>query len=124
MSFAMTRLILYVRDVPGLKRFYQTHFGLKVREEIGVEWAVLDAGGIEIGLHRVGLPYRDLPAQAGFSNAKLVFTVPSGLAELRDKLIASGVSMRPLKRFDGYPQVMCDGEDPEGNVFQLAQPDQ
>jgi len=119
----MTRLILYVHDVLRLKAFYQVHFDLPLREEIGDEWAVLEAGPIEIALHRVGKPYRDLPRHEATSNAKLVFTVKTGLPELRERLIAAGVSMRPLKRFDGYPQLMCDGEDPEGNVFQLAQPD-
>jgi hypothetical protein len=31
--------------------------------------------------------------------------------------------MRDLKRFPGFPMLMCDGEDPEGNVFQLSQAD-
>ena len=34
MSIAMTRLILYVRDVTALKSFYQTCFGFDVLEEI------------------------------------------------------------------------------------------
>ncbi|HEV3430213.1 MAG TPA: hypothetical protein VG320_20225 [Paraburkholderia sp.] len=35
------------------------------------------------------------------------------------KLNAEGVPMR----FDGFPWLMCDGCDPEGNIFQLCQPD-
>ena len=131
MPLPLTRLILYVRDVPRLRAFYQTHFGLPLVEDIGDDrgddrgddWAVLKAGAIEIALHRVGEPYRDLAMSGATSNAKLVFTVEAGLPELRDRLVAAGVTMRPLKRFEGYPQLMCDGEDPEGNVFQLAQPD-
>jgi len=123
MPLPMTRLILYVHDVPRLKSFYQTHFDLLVSEEIGAEWVMLKAGAVEIALHRVGKQYRDRPKTDVWSNAKLVFTVESGLTEFRERLIAAGVSMRPLKRFEGYPQLMCDGEDPEGNVFQLAQPD-
>src|SRR5215831_20992181 len=57
------------------------------------------------------------------SNTKLVFAVKSGLPELREKLLAAGVKMRRLKRYSGFAQLMCDGEDPEGNVFQLSQPD-
>ncbi len=123
MPLSMTRLILYVRDVPALSAFYRTHFDLPLVEAIGDDWAVLDAGGVEIALHRVGEAYRDLPMGGAASNAKLVFTVAADLAERRDRLVAAGVAMRPLKRFDGYPALMCDGEDPEGNVFQLSQPD-
>lgn len=122
MPLSITRVILYVRDVARLKAFYQQHFGLSTVEDIENEWAVLKAGAMELALHRVGLAWRDAPATGG-SNAKLVFTVPSGLDALRDRLIAAGVPMRELKRYDGFAQSMCDGEDPEGNVFQLAQPD-
>ncbi|MGA7817634.1 VOC family protein [Caballeronia sp.] len=123
MSVSMTRLILFVRDVALLKSFYQTHFGLPVTEEIQDEWVVLKAGETEIALHHVGEPYRDRPAAPNHSNSKIVFSVQSGLPELRDKLVNAGVPMRNLKRYDGFAQLMCDGEDSEGNVFQLSQAD-
>ncbi|WP_176057391.1 VOC family protein [Paraburkholderia sp. BCC1876] len=123
MPLHMSRLILYVHDVALLKSFYQTHFALPVSEEIEHEWVVLQAGAVEIALHRVGEPYRKLSAKPNHSNAKLVFSVESGLTELHDKLMRAGVPMRGLKRYDGFPQWMCDGEDPEGNVFQLSQAD-
>jgi len=31
--------------------------------------------------------------------------------------------MSAPKRYDGFAYTMCDGQDPEGNVFQLSQPD-
>jgi hypothetical protein len=123
MPVLMSRLILFVRDVALLRSFYQTHFGFPVTEEIENEWAVLKAGEIEIALHRVGEPYRELPKHTNTSNAKIVFSMESGLSELREKLLSAGVRMRDLKRYDGFAQLMCDGEDPEGNVFQLSQAD-
>jgi catechol 2,3-dioxygenase-like lactoylglutathione lyase family enzyme len=123
MPVSMTRLILYVRDVELLKSFYQSHFGFPVVEEIESEWAVLKAGEIEIAFHRVGEPYRERPRFPDTSNAKIVFSVESGLADLREKLLSVGVKMRNLRRFDGFARLMCDGEDPEGNVFQLSQAD-
>lgn len=123
MPLHLSRLILYVHDVALLKSFYQTHFALPVSEEIEHEWVVLQAGAVEIALHRVGEPYRALSARPNHSNAKLVFSVASGLIELHDTLTRAGVPMRGLKRYDGFPQLMCDGEDPEGNVFQLSQAD-
>ena len=124
MPTCVTRLILYVRDVGLLKSFYQTHFDLAVVEEIQGEWVVLRAGALELALHLAGKPYRDnpLPVSAR-SNTKIVFSVPSGLPEVRDRLAKAGVRMRNLKRYPGFSQLLCDGEDPEGNVFQLSQPD-
>ena len=140
MAMIITRVILYVRNVDLLKNFYQTYFEIPVVEEIPGEWVVLKAGGGELALHLAGRQYRrdewsgatggeqediddehrhDGPA----SNAKLVFTITSGLPELRETLLGSGVKMRNLKRYPGFAQLMCDGEDPEGNIFQLSQPD-
>ncbi|VVD64613.1 VOC family protein [Pandoraea commovens] len=123
MPVFMSRLILYVRDVELLKAFYRTHFAFPVIEEIENEWAALKAGEVEIALHRVGAAYRDRPSSGETSNAKLVFSVESGLEDLREALLNAGVKMREMKRYDGFPQSMCDGEDPEGNVFQLSQRD-
>jgi catechol 2,3-dioxygenase-like lactoylglutathione lyase family enzyme len=129
----MTRVILYVRDVERLKSFYQRHFDVPVVEEIPGEWVVLKTGEVELALHLVGPEYRSDASAGGeddaqedhgeSSNAKLVFTVKSGLPELREELLAAGVKMRNLKRYAGFAMLMCDGVDPEGNVFQLSQPD-
>ena len=120
---SMTRLILFVRDVARLQSFYQEHFGFRVVEEIDKEWTVLMAGHIELALHLVGQPFRTAPTASIPSNAKLVFTVDSGLAELRTKLESAGVSVGEVKRYPGFAYSLCDGQDPEGNVFQLSQPD-
>jgi len=118
----ISRLILYVQDVALLTAFYRTHFELSVAEEIENEWAVLTDGGFEIALHLAGRPYRNgLRTSGRQSNAKIVFSVSHELPQLRERLIKGGVKMRGIKRYPGFPLLLCDGEDPEGNVFQLAQ---
>lgn len=124
MQLVMSRVIIYVRDVSRLKNFYQTHLALEASEEIEDEWAVLKAGPVELALHRVGKPYREQPVhESAQSNSKIVFSLASGLIELRERMVSAGVPMRQVKRYEGFPYLMCDGTDPEGNVFQLLQPD-
>ena len=56
------------------------------------------------------------------SNSKLVFEIPNmNLTDFREKLLREGVSLKELKSFDGYDFLVCDGEDFEGNIFQLTQ---
>ena len=43
------------------------------------------------------------------------------LAELRAELVGKGVPMGAIKSYPGLTGPLCDGRDPEGNVFQLAQ---
>ena len=51
----------------------------------------------------------------------LVLVVTREIAELRAELIWKGVPMREVKLYPGFPGPLCDGEDPEGNIFQLQQ---
>ncbi len=123
MRVALNRVILYVQDVDRLATFYQHAFGLRVVEEIKGEWSVLDAGPCQLALHLVGKAHRvDDPASWEVeSNAKLVMTVDRPLPELRAELIAKGVPMGQIKSYPGLTGPLCDGRDPEGNVFQLAE---
>jgi predicted enzyme related to lactoylglutathione lyase len=123
MKVALNRVILYVQDVDRLATFYQQAFDLPVVEEIKGEWCVLDTGPCQLALHRVGKAYRvaDPTSFEVESNAKLVMTVDRPLAELRAALIAKGVPMGQIKSYPGLTGPLCDGRDPEGNVFQLAE---
>jgi catechol-2,3-dioxygenase len=122
MRVRLNRIILYVQEVERLAAFYRDMLGLRVIESIEEEWAVLDAGPCQLALHRVGEAWRvdDPGSWKVETNAKLVLAVDRPLAELRAELIAKGVPMREIKSFPGLTGPLCDGEDPEGNVFQLA----
>ncbi len=119
-NVSLDRIMLYVQDVERIATFYREHFGLALVEAIPGEWAVLAAGSCQLALHRVGPAHRAAGAMSE-SNAKLVFTVDRDLAELRAELIARGVTMREMKAFPPLTGALCDGTDPEGNVFQLAE---
>lgn len=119
----LNRVILYVQDVARLAEFYRDMFALPLVESIEGEWAVFDVGPCQLALHRVGPPYRVAdPAEfKAQSNTKLVLSVERPLAAMREELLAKGVPMRELKTYPGLTGLLCDGEDPEGNVFQLAE---
>jgi catechol-2,3-dioxygenase len=123
MNASLNRVILYVQDVGRLADFYRDVLGLPIVEEINREWSVHRAGACELALHWVGKPYRvaDPSSWQVDSNVKLVLTVDRELAELRAELVGKGVPMGAIKSYPGLTGPLCDGRDPEGNVFQLAQ---
>jgi catechol-2,3-dioxygenase len=123
MYASLERIILYVQDVERLAKFYQDIFQFQVAQEIKGEWVVLRAGACELALHRVGKPYRvaDTTSWKVETNAKLVLSVTCDLAGMRAQLIRKGVPMGDIKAYPGLTGPLCDGTDPEGNVFQLAQ---
>lgn len=123
MPLNISRLILYVRNVESLKEFYCKYFGLHTVEEIKDEWVLLSAGQIELALHRVGESYRgnDDGSPRTQSNSKIVFQVHDNIKVLSESFKRKGVAMSDLKSYKGFPYLLCDGKDPEGNVFQLMQ---
>jgi predicted enzyme related to lactoylglutathione lyase len=123
MYASLDRIILYVQDVERLASFYRDAFQLPIVEEIKGEWAVLQIGACQLALHRVGAAYRvdDTSSWQVETNAKLVISVTRDVRELRAELVRKGVPMREIKSFPGLTGPLCDGTDPEGNVFQLAQ---
>lgn len=123
MGVQLSRIILYVHDVERLSEFYRQAFALPLVQHIPGEWAVLKAGACELALHRVGAAYRSNSngSSGEHSNAKIVLAIDRPIAEMREALIALGVPVGELKQYPGLTGRLCDGRDPEGNVFQLAE---
>ncbi|SHK56632.1 VOC family protein [Chryseobacterium polytrichastri] len=120
MNATFDTLILYVKNVELLKNFYVENFNLKVIEEDSI-WVLLNAGNVHIGFHKIGDQYLD-KIEAGHTfdnNTKIVFTIDVDIELARNEFLSKNIQMREIKTFDNYDFWLCDGTDPEGNVFQL-----
>lgn len=53
------------------------------------------------------------------NNVKIVLSIEEDIYTLRNQLIAKDVRMKEVLTWDGYDFLLCDGKDPEGNVFQI-----
>ncbi|MEO5909779.1 MAG: hypothetical protein ABIP95_02770 [Pelobium sp.] len=123
MKLNLNTIILYVQNVDSLKSFYTNILGLEIEEDDQSVWVLLRAGNGYIGLHKIGEQYLK-QIKEGYTfdnNAKIVFEIKEDINEARQLLINKNVAMREVKTFDNYDYWLCDGEDPEGNVFQLKQ---
>lgn len=122
-KFSLGRIILFGHLVDKLKSFYVDNFNCSVIEEIKDQWIVLKAGDIEIALHRIGSEYEPKNGEIFRveSNAKLVFRTYDDIKEIRQRLTDNGVTVGNINSFEGINSLFCDGEDPEGNVFQIEQ---
>jgi predicted enzyme related to lactoylglutathione lyase len=122
-TFSLGRIILYGHLIDKLKSFYVDNFNFSVVEEIRDQWIILNAGHVELALHKIGSGYEP-PSGEVFraeSNTKLVFYITGNLKTFRQQLVDAGVVIGEVKSFEGINSLFCDGEDPEGNVFQLEQ---
>ncbi|NBP69560.1 MAG: VOC family protein [Cytophagia bacterium] len=122
-QFSLGRIILFGYAVDQLKSFYVDHFGFSIVEEVKDQWIVLQAGQIELAIHKIGQGYEPKEGEVFRveSNTKLVFYIKDNLTSFRQQLADQGVSIGDIKSFEGINSLFCDGEDPEGNVFQLEQ---
>ena len=115
MAASFNGIILFVSNPVLLQHFYTTHFGMQLVTEAD-GWILLRAGNGELGLHRaVGMA----ESSGAISNAKMIFDIAEDIFMLRESLVSKHVNLRQIQTFDEYPYWICDGEDPEGNVFQL-----
>ena len=123
MKFSLGRIIIFGHFIEKLKFFYVENFGFSVIEEITNQWIVLNAGQMELAIHKIGQGYEPNEGEEFRveSNIKLVFYINDNLENFRQRLIEKGVLIGEIKSFDGINSLFCDGEDPEGNVFQIEQ---
>ena len=123
MKLNLDTIVLFVQNVDKLKYFYAQVLKLDIIEEDASTWVLLKAGDSKIGLHKIGDQYLD-KSKGEFkfdNNVKIVFEVDEDIELVRAQLINQNVSMKSVITFDKYNYWLCDGEDPEGNVFQLKQ---
>lgn len=122
-QFNVDTIILYVQDLERLTSFYTQIFKFDIIEAYPSSWVLLNAGNAKIGLHQAGRQWLDKNkvASGTNSNTKIVFELNEDINRVRGHLIDQQVSMGEIKTFDNYDYWLCDGEDPEGNVFQLKQ---
>lgn len=123
MNLNFDSLIMFVENIDKLKKFYVDTLKLEIVEELPSEWLLLKAGNSNIGLHKIGKEYLDNSEGElkFYSNTKIVFETDEDIHQLREQLLNKGVKLEEIKTFDNYGYWLCDGEDPEGNVFQLKQ---
>lgn len=123
MNLQLKSIILFVQDVDRLKEFYVGLLGLEVLEEQPSQWLLVKAGEASIGLHKIGEQYLE-EGQPPFqfdNNTKIQFETKEDIHDIRKFLLENNIEVQEVKTFDNYPYWICDGKDPEGNVFQLVE---
>ncbi|MEZ5307207.1 MAG: VOC family protein [Pyrinomonadaceae bacterium] len=116
----ISRIILFVDDIVSMARFYSETVGAGEHRFESEMFVVFETDGAELCLHQTPEQYRNTNGEyppREDSNQKFVFHSDEPLKE-HERLVFLGVSMRePVKYGD---LILCDGFDPEGNVFQIS----
>ncbi len=108
----ISRVIIFTPDVRKLADFYRSCFGLSLVGESDDSWTELNAGNCNIAFHN--FPER-VEGRDGW--VKVVFG-SNDVAKEKARLEELGVKMSDIVEF-GRIQ-LCDGQDPDGNWFQIS----
>ena len=124
-NLVLGTVTLYAKDLKKMVAFYRDALGFAIipsRYDPG-EFVVLDAGNTQLCLHQIpeviarNIESSD-PSQSNSKvPAKITFVIED-IEGMRERLIARGLAMGSLQSFP--PLLFCDGQDPEGNLFQIT----
>jgi predicted enzyme related to lactoylglutathione lyase len=119
--------VLYAEDIARIGAFYAAVAGLGETQR-DRDFMVLERGGFQLVI--VAVPEQiastivitDPPRRREETPIKLIFVVPD-IAAARKIAADRGGAMSPSDREWRFADWrVCDGHDPEGNVFQLREP--
>jgi len=121
----VSRIILFANDMEKMTPFYEAIIGLRRvgTPEDSDDFVALDAGGVHLCLHRIPEQYaRDVevaipPVAREGTPIKVCFHSPD-VRHARGVLESRGARLGPVREFGNLH--VCDGIDPEGNVFQIS----
>lgn len=110
---AVTRIILYVSNIPKVAAFYERHFGLKALPGAEDGWLEMGSpdGGCSIALHQAA------SAQKRGSEIKIVFGVKD-VAAFRAERLAGGLKFGVVHQAKGHE--FANAKDPAGNSIQIS----
>jgi predicted enzyme related to lactoylglutathione lyase len=106
----LSEVIVHVDDMARMTAFYRDVLGLRT-DVAGEWWTTFPTGGAMLALHGGG--------RIGTHNVRFNFDV-ADLDAVRSELARRGVELSDVR--EPIPGVLvCDGTDPEGNVFTVEE---
>lgn len=113
------RVIIFVGDVEKCARFYCDVFGFRTLPGDTPDWIEVDTGGCRLAFHKArgsNGPI-DSPTGGATNPHKIVF-LAEDVEGVRAVVVSRGAKIGKIHRFENL--VFCDGQDPEGHVFQIS----
>ncbi len=117
---AVDYTVIFVRDMPAMRRFYEDILCLSVERELSPGWIEYRLGGNTLALAKPSLTAGDAPLPQGSAALQLAFKVfPPDVDRCAEELIAKGVALvsPPTDRAFGHRTLFF--RDPDGNLLEM-----
>ncbi|HEY5363625.1 MAG TPA: VOC family protein [Aestuariivirga sp.] len=116
----MDYTIIFARDMPAMRQFYEKVMQFPVHNELGPQWVAYRVGANLLTLTERGLMFNDTPTPQGALSAQLAFRVtPAEVDACAKDLESAGVKIEfpPTNQPWGHRTLFF--RDPDGNVLEI-----
>jgi catechol 2,3-dioxygenase-like lactoylglutathione lyase family enzyme len=117
---AIDYTVIFVRDMPAMRRFYEDILGFPLVRELSPGWIEYQLGGNTLALAKPSLTAEDAPTPTGSASLQLAFKVSApDVNRCADELVRQGVNLvsPPTDRSFGHRTLFF--RDPDGNLLEV-----
>ena len=112
--------IIFARDMPSMRRFYEQVMGFPIIRELGPDWVEFGVGSNTLTLTRHGLMFNDAATPNGALSLQLAFRVaPAQVAECAAALETAGIKLTLPLTDQSWGHRTIFFRDPDGNVIEI-----
>lgn len=117
---AIDYTVIFARDMPAMRRFYEDILGFPLLRELSPGWIEYQLGGNTLALAKPSLTAADAPMPTGSASLQLAFKVSvPDVNRCADELVRQGVNLvsPPTDRSFGHRTLFF--RDPDGNLLEV-----
>jgi len=117
---AIDYTVIFVRDMAGMRRFYEDILGFPLLRELSPGWIEYRVGENTLALTRPSRTAADAPTPKGSASLQLAFRVSiSEVDQCADELVRQGVDLLspPTDQVFGHRTLFF--RDPDGNLLEV-----
>lgn len=117
---AVDYTVILVRDMPAMRRFYETVLGFPLARALSPNWIEYRLGPTILALSAPGRTAGDAPVPAWSAALHLAFRVPPASVDLcAEALVAQGVPLVEAPTDQPFGHRTLFFRDPDGNLLEI-----
>lgn len=117
---AIDYTVIFVRDMPVMRRFYENVLALSVLRELSPSWIEYRLGGNTLALARPSRTAADAPTPPGSASLQLAFKVSAAEVDAcADELVRQGVALVSPPTDQSFGHRTLFFRDPDGNLLEV-----
>ena len=117
---AIDYTVIFVRDMPAMRRFYEDILGFPLLRELSPGWIEYQLGGNTLALAKPSLTAADAPTPTGSASLQLAFKVSApDVNRCADELVRQGVNLVSPPTDQSFGHRTLFFRDPDGNLLEV-----